>query len=42
MIYLLRHRVLRGKCEDIMPLEDAIAIIDSVYMAESVNKECKY
>lgn len=26
---------LDGKCEDVVPLEDAIAIIDSVYKAES-------
>ena len=26
---------LDGKCEDVIPLEDAIAIVDSVYKAES-------
>ena len=26
---------LDGKCEDVIPLEDAIAIIDLVYTAES-------
>lgn len=26
---------LDGKCEDVIPLEDAIAIIDLVYKAES-------
>ena len=30
---------LDGKCEDVIPLEDAIAIIDKVYKAESENKE---
>ena len=26
---------LDGKCEDVIPLEDAIAIVDLVYKAES-------
>lgn len=30
---------LDGKCEDVIPLEDAIAIIDAVYSAERENKE---
>ena len=30
---------LDGKCEDVIPLEDAIAIIDKVYKAESENTE---
>ena len=28
---------LDGKCEDVIPLEDAIAIIDLVYNAETEN-----
>lgn len=30
---------LDGKCEDVIPLEDAIAIIDKVYKVESENTE---
>lgn len=30
---------LDGKCEDVIPLEDAIAIIDKVYKAERGDKE---
>ncbi len=29
---------LDGKCEDVVPLEDAIAIVDLVYKAESEDK----
>lgn len=29
---------LDGKCEDVIPLEDAIAIVDLVYKAESEEK----
>lgn len=29
---------LDGKCEDVIPLEDAIAIVDLVYSAESEDK----
>ncbi len=30
---------LDGKCEDVIPLEDAIAIIEVVYNAESESKK---
>ena len=29
---------LDGKCEDVIPIEDAIAIIDSVYKVKSEEK----
>ena len=32
---------LDGKCEDVIPLEDAIAIIDSIYKAEREDKRCR-
>ncbi len=43
IIHLMKHGALQGidtgrldgKCEDAVPLEDAIAIIDLVYKAES-------
>ena len=43
IVYLMHHGALQGidtgrldgKCEDVIPLEDAIAIIDLVYKAES-------
>ena len=43
MIYLLKHGALDdidtgrldGKCEAVIPLEDAIAIVDELYKAES-------
>ena len=30
---------LDGKCDDVIPLEDAIAIVNSVYRAESDQQE---
>jgi hypothetical protein len=30
---------LDGKCEDVIPLEDAIAIIDAIYKGKSEGKE---
>lgn len=30
---------LDGKCEDVIPLEDAITIVDLVYKSESGDKE---
>lgn len=30
---------LDGKCEDVIPLEDAIAIIDAVYKGKSEGKD---
>ena len=48
IIYLMNHGSLHnidtgrldGKCEDVIPLEDAIAIVDLVYKVESeVNNE---
>lgn len=43
MINLMEHGALQGidtgrldgKCEDVIPLEDAIAIVDLVYKTES-------
>ncbi len=29
---------LDGKCEDVIPLDDAIAIVDKIYKAESEDK----
>lgn len=29
---------LDGKCEDVIPLEDAIAIIDAIYKGKSEDK----
>jgi len=45
IINLMKHGALQGidtgrldgKCEDVIPLEDAIAIIDLVYKAETEN-----
>lgn len=47
IIHLMKHGALHGidtgrldgKCEDVIPIEDAIAIIDLVYKAESGDKE---
>lgn len=47
IINLMKHGALQGidtgrldgKCEDVIPLEDAIAIIDKVYKAESEETE---
>lgn len=47
LIHLMNHGALQGvdtgrldgKCEDVIPLEDAIAIIDALYKAESEDKE---
>lgn len=30
---------LDGKCEDVIPLEDAIAIIDAIYKGKSEGKD---
>ena len=46
IIHLMNHGALQGidtcrldgKCEDVIPLEDAIAIIDLVYKVESEDK----
>lgn len=43
IVYLMNHGALHdidtdrldGKCEDVIPLKDAIAIIDLVYKTES-------
>ena len=43
IVYLMNHGALHGidtgrldgKCEDVVPLEDAIAVINSVYKGES-------
>ncbi len=42
IIHLMKHGALHGidtcrldgKCEDVIPLEDAVAIVESVYKAE--------
>ena len=47
IIYLMNRGALQGidtgrldgKCEDVIPLEDAIAIIDEVYKTGSEDKE---
>ena len=47
IIHLMKHGSLQGidtgrldgKCEDVIPLEDAITIVDLVYKAESEDKE---
>ena len=47
IVNLLKHGALQGidtgrldgKCEDVIPLEDAITIVDLVYNAESEDKE---
>jgi hypothetical protein len=47
IINLMKHGALQGidtgrldgKCEDVIPLEDAIAIIDNIGNTESGNKE---
>lgn len=47
IIYLMKRGLLQGidtgrldgKCDDVIPLEDAIAIIDLVYKAESEDKK---
>ena len=47
IIYLMNRRALHsidtgrldGKCEDVIPLEDAITIIDLIYKGESVNDD---
>ena len=43
IIYLMNHGALQGidtgrldgKCEDVIPLEDAVAIVDLVYKAKT-------
>ena len=47
IIYLMKHGALHdidtgrldGKYEDVIPLEDAITIVDLVYKAECEDKE---
>ena len=47
IIHLMDHGALQGidtgrldgKCEDVIPLDDAIAIIEIVYKTESESKE---
>ena len=47
IIHLMKHGSLQGidtcrldgKCENVIPLEDAIAIVDLVYKAESEPQE---
>jgi len=47
IINLIKHGALQGidtgrldgKCEDVIPIEDAIAIVDLVYEAESEDGE---
>lgn len=47
IIYLMNHGALQGidtgrldgKCEDVIPLEDAIAIVDLIYKSENAVLE---
>ena len=50
IVHLMNHGALHGiatgrldgKCEDVIPLEDAIAIIDLIYKGESEDNIDKY
>ena len=47
IVHLMKHAVLQGidtgrldgKCEDVIPLEDAIAIVDKVYKEKREDKK---